>query len=27
MYKMLESKVDIHTKVIDLYKNIIEESA
>ena len=27
MYKMLESKVDIHTKVIDLYKNIIEEGA
>lgn len=26
MYKMLESKVDIHTKMIDLYKNIVEES-
>ena len=25
MYKMLDSKVDIHTKVIDLYKNIVEE--
>jgi len=25
MYKMLESKVDIHTRVIDLYKNIVEE--
>jgi SNF2 family DNA or RNA helicase len=25
MYKMLESKVDIHTKVIDLYKNVLEE--
>lgn len=27
MYKMLESKVDIHNKVIDLYKNIIETDA
>jgi SNF2 family DNA or RNA helicase len=27
MYKMLESKVDIHTKMIDLYKNILEEEA
>jgi SNF2 family DNA or RNA helicase len=26
MYKMLDSKVDIHTRVIDLYKNIIEEN-
>jgi SNF2 family DNA or RNA helicase len=26
MYAMLESKVDIHTKVVDLYKNLIEES-
>lgn len=26
MYKMLESKVDIHNKVIDLYKNVLEES-
>jgi SNF2 family DNA or RNA helicase len=25
MYKMLESKVDIHTKMIDLYKNVLEE--
>jgi SNF2 family DNA or RNA helicase len=25
MYAMLESKVDIHTKVVDLYKNLIEE--
>jgi SNF2 family DNA or RNA helicase len=25
MYKMLDSKVDIHTRVIDLYKNIVEE--
>jgi SNF2 family DNA or RNA helicase len=25
MYKMLESKVDIHTKIIDLYKNVLEE--
>ena len=27
MYKMLEAKVDIHNKVIDLYKNVLEESA
>jgi SNF2 family DNA or RNA helicase len=27
MYKMLESKVDIHTKMIDLYKNILEDEA
>jgi SNF2 family DNA or RNA helicase len=27
MYKMLESKVDIHTKMIDLYKNVLEEEA
>jgi SNF2 family DNA or RNA helicase len=26
MYAMLESKVDIHTKVVDLYKNLIEEA-
>jgi SNF2 family DNA or RNA helicase len=26
MYKMLQSKVDIHTRVVDLYKNIIEEA-
>lgn len=26
MYKMLESKVDIHTKVIDLYKNIVDNT-
>lgn len=25
MYKMLQSKVDIHTKMIDLYKNILED--
>jgi SNF2 family DNA or RNA helicase len=25
MYKMLESKVDIHIKMIDLYKNVLEE--
>lgn len=25
MYKMLQSKVDIHVKMIDLYKNIIED--
>jgi SNF2 family DNA or RNA helicase len=25
MYKMLESKVDIHNKMIDLYKNVLEE--
>jgi len=25
MYKMLQSKVDIHTKMIDLYKNVLEE--
>jgi SNF2 family DNA or RNA helicase len=25
MYKMLQGKVDIHTKMIDLYKNIIED--
>jgi SNF2 family DNA or RNA helicase len=25
MYKMLQSKVDIHTRMIDLYRNIIEE--
>jgi SNF2 family DNA or RNA helicase len=25
MYKMLQSKVDIHTKMIDLYKNILDE--
>ena len=25
MYKMLGAKVDIHTKMIDLYKNIVEE--
>jgi SNF2 family DNA or RNA helicase len=25
MYKMLQGKVDIHTKMIDLYKNILEE--
>lgn len=25
MYKMLEGKVDIHAKMIDLYKNILEE--
>ena len=24
MYKMLQSKVDIHVKMIDLYKNVIE---
>ena len=27
IYKMLESKVDIHNKVIDLYKNILESDA
>ena len=27
MYKMLQGKVDIHTKMIDLYKNIIEEDS
>jgi len=26
MYKMLESKVDIHIKMIDLYKNVLEEA-
>jgi SNF2 family DNA or RNA helicase len=26
MYAMLESKVDIHTKVVDLYKNILEDA-
>ena len=26
MYKMLQGKVDIHTKMIDLYKNIIEDT-
>jgi SNF2 family DNA or RNA helicase len=26
MYKMLESKVDIHTKMIDLYKNVLEDT-
>jgi SNF2 family DNA or RNA helicase len=26
MYAMLESKVDIHTKVVDLYKNLVEDS-
>ena len=26
MYKMLESKVDVHTRVVDLYKNLIEEA-
>jgi SNF2 family DNA or RNA helicase len=25
MYKMLQSKIDIHTQMIDLYKNILEE--
>jgi SNF2 family DNA or RNA helicase len=25
MYKMLQSKVDIHVKMIDLYKNVIED--
>lgn len=25
MYKMLQSKVDVHTKMIDLYKNILED--
>jgi superfamily II DNA or RNA helicase len=25
MYQMLQSKVDIHTRVVDLYKNLIEE--
>ena len=25
MYKMLEGKKDIHTKVVDLYRNLIEE--
>ena len=27
MYKMLQGKVDIHTKMIDLYKNILDEDA
>jgi len=27
MYKMLQGKVDIHTKMIDLYKNIIEDDS
>jgi SNF2 family DNA or RNA helicase len=27
MYKMLEGKVDIHNKMIDLYKNIIEDDS
>lgn len=27
MYKMLQGKVDIHTKMIDLYKNIIEDAS
>jgi SNF2 family DNA or RNA helicase len=27
MYKMLQGKVDIHTKMIDLYKNIISEDS
>ena len=26
MYAMLESKVDIHTRVVDLYKNLLDES-
>ena len=26
MYSMLESKVDIHTRVVDLYKNLLEET-
>ena len=26
MYKMLQSKIDIHTQMIDLYKNILEDS-
>jgi hypothetical protein len=25
MYKMLEGKIDIHEKLVDLYQNIIEE--
>ena len=27
MYKMLQGKVDIHTKMIDLYKNLIEDDS
>jgi SNF2 family DNA or RNA helicase len=26
MYQMLEAKVDVHTRVIDLYKNILDET-
>lgn len=26
MYKMLQSKIDIHTEMIDLYKNILEDT-
>jgi len=26
MYKMLQSKIDVHTQMIDLYKNILEDS-
>ena len=26
MYKMLEGKIDIHEKLVDLYRNVIEEA-
>jgi hypothetical protein len=26
IYKMLSEKVDIHTRLIDLYKNIVEDT-
>jgi SNF2 family DNA or RNA helicase len=26
MYAMLEAKIDIHSRVIDLYKNLLESS-
>jgi hypothetical protein len=26
MYKMLENKIDIHEKLVDLYRNVLEEA-